>query len=950
MAETLSPTTLPGQSSSAAITHLNTLLQCGSITQSQYDYYKQKYDSIQQYVLYTYQYETNLLDTAKTMNQTIINYTQYYDNKQLQSSSTTNTINALQYTQSQLNVQLNQCIEQMNILTYESNELKHNKSEYDTNYAAKQHLALESYNDELHNKQMRLAEIHSELQSIDALQVSQSNYTYELNTRIDTYKYTINQSESSRTTKKQQLESQRSEPQRIELSCSMLRNVLVELASESSKLDKQNQSLENEINQQSNKRVYCSQLIDQLHLEQTKWNQRLVEQQSEYDDCMYMIDIENNKLHAILDKQYELQNELSELKYQYNSTQKHCHELTKQIQSDGKRINLYHARFSTVQSTLAPINITIQEYKTQLSELEYELQQQSSTYKKLKCDESVVLKQLQVQIEEVSRSDHKLNERIKYKQELEERIEKLDGVEKSVATNLKQLHHDRQLLSRTGTNLLTQQREYKNQLHVCDRQISDIDIQCQHTIDRYKQLIHRHDKLKVTYNEINQLLQSSQQSIKTVQDKKLLCITEIDSMKYLLKQKTDQLNQLVKQYQSGVQQRNQLRIENNKCAVNNTELQSSLQSSAMELQQMNVLISQVEHKILSIQQQHNILHTHHTTLTQHTVNQNDELTLLYERLCTSEEIYNNGQIQLNKLQDTIKCHTIQYNDLQRQLTYLRGQIPSLESYSQLHARMNELQAEYTLLDSKTEQLCLQLEQPPDNTQLVLHSSAINNTTNNTTLQPRVRLLGGTDPTVQQLTVKLNVLQTRLHNSKENNLESRLILSELHELTDKLALHISETRDETLSISRHVNELQSNIRKLNKQLMTSVSELSVYQAELVKLESDVNTNKLQLIQARERMQRNDAPTDTCDIEYIKLLHDRQRQNEIINQTVRLKNLALNDSTNTIKSSADHRPNAYIPTDGTQLPKPYGANAPFKPTVAPVGQLRHYKTPGVVPVIV
>lgn len=52
---------------------------------------------------------------------------------------------------------------------------------------------------------------------------------------------------------------------------------------------------------------------------------------------------------------------------------------------------------------------------------------------------------------------------------------------------------------------------------------------------------------------------------------------------------------------------------------------------------------------------------------------------------------------------------------------------------------------------------------------------------------------------------------------------------------------------------------------------------------------------------------------------------------------------------IVTTAEPRPNAYIPDDGTDLPlpRPYGSNAPFKPTELG-SNMRHIRKPVIKPI--
>ncbi len=80
---------------------------------------------------------------------------------------------------------------------------------------------------------------------------------------------------------------------------------------------------------------------------------------------------------------------------------------------------------------------------------------------------------------------------------------------------------------------------------------------------------------------------------------------------------------------------------------------------------------------------------------------------------------------------------------------------------------------------------------------------------------RCRVLKGVDPEPEQLAAKIEVLEERLNDKKEQLLEKELVLDEVTSLSDKLRLQASEQRELTLELAKKVNEFQARIRATNR---------------------------------------------------------------------------------------------------------------------------------------
>lgn len=90
-----------------------------------------------------------------------------------------------------------------------------------------------------------------------------------------------------------------------------------------------------------------------------------------------------------------------------------------------------------------------------------------------------------------------------------------------------------------------------------------------------------------------------------------------------------------------------------------------------------------------------------------------------------------------------------------------------------------------------------------------------------------------------------------------------------------------------------------------------------------------------------MEESLPPTPETEIEYLKSVRDRKRYEEEKQMRMQREALEKNFPPFATKTTAEHRVNAYIP-DEIGIPKPYGKNAPFKPSEIGAN-FRHFRKP-------
>merc|ERR1712050_249653 len=121
-----------------------------------------------------------------------------------------------------------------------------------------------------------------------------------------------------------------------------------------------------------------------------------------------------------------------------------------------------------------------------------------------------------------------------------------------------------------------------------------------------------------------------------------------------------------------------------------------------------------------------------------------------------------------------------------------------------------------------------------------------------------------------LRAKIQDLEERLSDKKEALLEKELIIEEVTALSDKLRTQAVEGRQGTMELSQKVNAFQARIKDVTRKMMATVSELSMHQATAHKLQRERDEVCERAMTARERFNAGQAPTDTADAEFEKMM--------------------------------------------------------------------------------
>lgn len=202
--------------------------------------------------------------------------------------------------------------------------------------------------------------------------------------------------------------------------------------------------------------------------------------------------------------------------------------------------------------------------------------------------------------------------------------------------------------------------------------------------------------------------------------------------------------------------------------------------------------------------------------------------------------------------------------------------------------------------------------------------------------------------MEQLQVKVTVLEEQLSMKKEQLLEKDLILEEVTTLANQLRTRATEGRDDTIQLSKKINSCQSSIKDVTRKMMATVSELSMYQATNLKLQREKEDLHEHFVESMQRYEEGEIPNPEAEKAWYAFERENIRKEELVAKQRRTSSSSsrlsvMNPTTYVMtKTTADPRPNAYIPSDELGIPKPYGQLAPFKPTISGA-TMRHIRKP-------
>ncbi|CAL1531513.1 unnamed protein product [Lymnaea stagnalis] len=453
-------------------------------------------------------------------------------------------------------------------------------------------------------------------------------------------------------------------------------------------------------------------------------------------------------------------------------------------------------------------------------------------------------------------------------------------------------------------------------------QIQDHQKKHQEMLIKLKEFAKLYDVIKNERNKCVNLIQTSTQKSAEMKEKIKILNNEIEILRTAVMQKDKDLQKHRLRRMNAIVMRDSLRNELAKQQRLEEEMKEKREQQKVDMAKLNLLINQGEEQMVKLRNRYEKNVQHRNDRGIKLIERNEEVCVFYERVNIQDQMIRNGEVELNSKEEEIRFLQLQLQELKRSGQLLHRTLPD---------KLNQEKELVTLQ--------IQLEQCQD--RMLELERALENPYD----ESRVRYLTGKDPTPGEIHGKVEELELRLAEKEEHLLEKDLIFEQVERLVARISSKAQAGKDDTLNLAKSVNNIQAKIKEITRKMMAIVSELSMNQAQAMKLQQEVKEREAELEQCYIRMEKGEAPSQEFELEWERFIRDTESKLEqaearrMMSEEEEQYKLAGG-----VYTTAEPRPNAYIPEDEIELPipRPYGSHAPFKPTETG-SSMRHIRKP-------
>jgi len=911
------PTTALGDvADSVAFSLLEELRKSKKITEEDFQAYKQYYEHLHQQVVERHEKERSLLKLSRRKQNDVLGEKIKLERAVEKLESEERELEALEAERERVQKVLDEAEQKDTVAKYELAELQRVHSELSTTRdelkAENEALVLP----ELKRLESELDKLRSDLERQEEAHTKETQQKHNLLERHASLEKDLQEAKKELVDAKERLNLAQAEPARIRKQSESVQRAADVLSREIEGLDDKisqgNEQLERQETKKKEVEEVKAALVRKLELHQSTLEQREG-------------DVAALERHLTAEKQvhHELNTTRVELELRKKAVDEQMRRELDSLGMHKKELDQLKRRLRKKKGIVDSVREVIPNLESQLLDAEHTLRAFKEENKQLDKEIEEMKQDVDVHIARFLKQEHlekdkrdALDSLLRSVSAQEAEVSQWQAEERKQNKLISLLAAQRELKAREAAKAARLEKETRQVLKVKELEILDLTKKCNEVNNRLKEFSALYDVVKNERNKYVNLIQSSSQALAEMKEKIKILHNEIDILRNESVAKDKALAKEVAAHSTSKAQRDSLRLELNKSQQDYRRKQESVQRQIEEVKTLNSIINGLEREMLRLKKQYEEAVEKRNETGVSLIDRNDELCILYEKANLQEATLKRGETAVKQREEEVRALKLELAELERQLLAARKKMPNMPS---LEEKADQLRAELADQRKQTEVLCKELEDPAN--------------------EERYRKLEGEDPDLEQLTAKITVLESRLDEKKAQLLEKELVLEEVTTLTQKLRNRAGEGRDATLKLAQRVNEFQGRIRDVTRRMMATVSELSMYQATAMKLQQDKASKQAELEDMRWKVAHGQPPSADAEKEWYRLEQQRAERRE-----AKLNHLAQGDGMLPqvlVRSTAEPRPNAYIPDD-LGIPKPYGALAPFKPQDQG-STMRHIRAP-------
>mmetsp|Transcript_25494 Transcript_25494/g.58817 ORF Transcript_25494/g.58817 Transcript_25494/m.58817 type:complete len:926 (+) Transcript_25494:75-2852(+) len=910
---------------SLAYNILDSLQQDGSTTKAEADLLKSKYAKLHEFVLTTYENEKNFLARAKQLNHRLMSEKIKLEKTQLDQQEDQNVMSQLSDQLHEKKNELDLASERDMMLQIQLSELEHEKrekqqqlKEREEERQAEAEPQLQAARDEVENLQKQ----------IENLKQQKLNYQ----TKIEEFTTRLQQVEADTESNhevfkgfevefkkiKDDPERIRKQAEKFETAVKSLTESLQDRKGEieaNTEIFKKKKTLQKEKEEQRSKA--------QLRLQMITESAKITEQSCE--DAQKRLSREKSIYLELVQKRVGLDSELDELNTKARlAVGEHAHlqKLHEKVKRSCKKMQQSK---EAVEESIGPLQAQKKELQKQTKQQEDELKRQKKLVEDIQAEVDLFIG---AYLKQESLEKEKKDELEAINQQMEEmhkELKNLKAEEQQWAASFKSLASQREKLARDTSTAHRLYRDTADEVAMKQLEEDDLKKKHQEISQKQKEFCTMYEVVKNERNKYMTHIQKYSQHLSEMKEKLKILQNEVEILRMESAFKDKQLQRTRQEAQRLENTKEALQTEKTRITAKGVHLNESVEQYVIEYDKLNSTINQIEKEMVILRRKYEqAVETRNFTGIQ-LIDRNDELCILWEKSNIQEKLLKKGEESMMQKNEELRGLKNELAEARRQLHVVQKRIPEVPK---LISEVVRLREQVTGVQKRTDDLSLELENPKSSLR-------------------KWRKLGGGDLDPQTLRGKIQDLEERLNDKKESLLEKELILEEVTALAEKLRQQAVDGRQGTMELSQKVNVFQARIKDVTRKMMATVSELSMYQATAHKLQTEREDVCNRSMEARERLQGGEPPSEHIVAEFNRMLQQEQLREQTRQDGVQRKQEEDILNSNFTRTTAEPRVNAYIPENEHGLPKAYGANAPFKPSVQG-SSMRHIRKPNPKPI--
>ncbi|XP_077356117.1 coiled-coil domain-containing protein 146 [Festucalex cinctus] len=411
------------------------------------------------------------------------------------------------------------------------------------------------------------------------------------------------------------------------------------------------------------------------------------------------------------------------------------------------------------------------------------------------------------------------------------------------------------------------------------------------------------------------LKQIASQTITELMEQAKVLENELEIQKSIVTKKDSLLTKAQKKVSNSCKVRDKLLKNINKVAQQRRQVSQEREDNEAELQRLRQVISLQENALIEVNKNQEGAVQRRNFLGIQLLEHEEVLFDYQEKVNSQEAAIAEGNAALENMETETRDLTAAISEAKRQICLKKREVLTQK-------KMEE------------ELVTLQIEM----------FEVRDKTLDNLTKTADYKELKGTDPSSPELVNKIEKLEASLAERERQLLEKELLVGQVTRLSKDLQEQNDNCKLDRLSLAKKLNELRAHIIDTSRRLMATSAELSMKQAAILCLQQEVKEKELQMDRCQRRLEQGLPPCPEIEEEWRRMLRDKKRRQRDKEER---EQLADGDGWKRLPNgqytTAESRPDAYIPhTDALPLPKPYGAQAPFKPS-QPGANMRHIRKP-------